>query len=328
MFDPPVSTPMARMIAERRVAQALVLDVGQGLLGRHGDGVAGVDAHRVDVLDGADDDHVVLVVAHHLEFELLPADHRLLEQHLADRARRRDRPCTAASKSARVSATPPPCPPMVKLGRMIRGRRRPPARASCASARVRTTDGRGHAQADGGHGGAELVPGLGPVDGRVVGAQQLHTVALERAVLGQSHGQVEGGLAAQGGQQGVGPLPLDDPCHHFGHQRLDVGAVGERGVGHDGGRVGVHQHHLVALLQQDLAGLGAGVVELAGLPDDDRPGSEQHDLLDVGAAGHPARPHTAWAGSVAWSRSTCAFLSASPGTIKGHAQGYRTGPGA
>jgi len=34
----------------------------------------------------ADDDHVVLQVAHHLELELLPADHRLLDQHLLERA--------------------------------------------------------------------------------------------------------------------------------------------------------------------------------------------------------------------------------------------------
>ena len=67
---------------QRGVAEALILDVGEGLLGRHGDGVAGVDAHRVDVLDGADDDDVVLEVAHHLELELLPADDALLEQHL------------------------------------------------------------------------------------------------------------------------------------------------------------------------------------------------------------------------------------------------------
>ena len=57
----------------------------QRLLGGDGDGVAGVDAHRVDVLDRADDDDVVGAVAHHLELELAPADHGLVEQHLADR---------------------------------------------------------------------------------------------------------------------------------------------------------------------------------------------------------------------------------------------------
>ena len=64
-------------MASEALAQALVLDVGEGLLGRHGDGVAGVDAHGIDVLDGADDDHVVLEVAHDLQLELLPADDAL-----------------------------------------------------------------------------------------------------------------------------------------------------------------------------------------------------------------------------------------------------------
>ena len=53
-------------------------------------------------------------------------------------------------------------------------------------------------------------------------------------------------------------------------ERLDVGLVGHDRVGHDGGRVGVHEHDLVAELAQRLAGLRAGVVELAGLADDDR----------------------------------------------------------
>jgi hypothetical protein len=68
------------------VAHRLVLAVRQGHLGGHGDRVAGVDAHRVDVLDRADDHGVVGPVAHHLELELLPAEHRLLDQAPPDRA--------------------------------------------------------------------------------------------------------------------------------------------------------------------------------------------------------------------------------------------------
>ena len=193
---------------------------------------------------------------------------------------------TTASNSWSVAATPPPCPPRVKLGRMMRGRWRPSCERGAGLGHGVDHGALGHAQADGGHGGAELVAGLGPADGGVVGADELDAVLLEGAVLGEGDGQVERGLAAQGGQQGVRPLHLDDLGHHFGHQGLDVGAVGERGVGHDGGRVGVDQHHLEALLHEHLAGLGAGVVELAGLPDDDGAGAEQHDLVDVGAAGH------------------------------------------
>ena len=72
-FEPPVSTPTARMHAIL-VAQLLVEPVGQRLLRRDRDAVAGVHAHRVDVLDRADDHDVVVAVAHHLELELAPAD--------------------------------------------------------------------------------------------------------------------------------------------------------------------------------------------------------------------------------------------------------------
>ena len=65
------------------VAQELVFLVGEGLRRRHGDGVAGVNPHRVEILDGADDDAVVLAVPHHLHLELLPAEQRLVDQKFA-----------------------------------------------------------------------------------------------------------------------------------------------------------------------------------------------------------------------------------------------------
>ena len=68
------------------VAQLLVLGVGERERRRDGDAVAGVHAHRVDVLDGADDHDVVGVVAHDLELELVPAYDGLLEEDLRDRA--------------------------------------------------------------------------------------------------------------------------------------------------------------------------------------------------------------------------------------------------
>jgi hypothetical protein len=46
-----------------------------------------------------------------------------------------------------------------------------------------------------------------------------------------------------------------------------------------GRRVAVDQDDAVALLAQRLAGLGAGVVELAGLADDDRAGADDEDAL-------------------------------------------------
>ena len=58
---------------DRRVAHDLVFLVGQSLRRRDGDRVARVHAHRVEVLDRADDDAVVLAVAHDLHLELFPA---------------------------------------------------------------------------------------------------------------------------------------------------------------------------------------------------------------------------------------------------------------
>ena len=72
---------------ERRLAQLLVRGVGQRLLRRDRPRVAGVHAHRVEVLDRADDDGVARTVDHHLELVLLPAGEVLLDEHLPDRAR-------------------------------------------------------------------------------------------------------------------------------------------------------------------------------------------------------------------------------------------------
>ena len=66
-------------------------------------------------------------------------------------------------------------------------------------------------------------------------------------------------------------LDTNNLFHVLVGQRLNVGAIGQLGIGHDGGWVRVHQHHLVALLLEGLAGLRAGVVKLRRLADDDRP---------------------------------------------------------
>jgi hypothetical protein len=103
----------------------------------------------------------------------------------------------------------------------------------------------------------------------------------------QRHGQVQGGLAAQGGEQGVRPLSGDDLLEDLRDQGLDVGGIGHLGIGHDGGRVGVDQDHPIAFPPQDLEGLGPRIVELGRLADHNRPGADDQDGADVGAPRHP-----------------------------------------
>lgn len=68
--------------------------------------------------------------------------------------------------------------------------------------------------------------------------------------------------------------------------RLDVGAIGDGRVGHDGGGVAVEEHNAEAVGAEGLAGLCAGVIELAGLTDNDGAGADDEDGVEVGAARH------------------------------------------
>ena len=81
-------------------------------------------------------------------------------------------------------------------------------------------------------------------------------------------------------------LAHDDFLDAFGRDGFDVGAVGELRVGHDGGRVGVDEDDAVAFLAEGFAGLGAGIIELARLADDDRAGADDEDGMNVSAFGH------------------------------------------
>ena len=270
------------------VAHLLVLAVGEGHRRRDGHRVAGVHAHRVDVLDGADDDHVVAAVAHELELVLLPAEHRLLDEDGVHRGVGQAVGGHAAQH------------------RLVGG----DARAEAAHGERRPDDdgvadllGGGQGLLDGaadrrarGVGAdrpddvLEDLPVLAAVDRVDVGADELDAVLLEDAVLEQADGDVERGLPAEGGQQRVRALRGDDLLDELGGQRLDVGGVGDLGVGHDRRRVAVDQADPQPLGAQHPAGLGAGVVELGGLADEDRPGADDHHVLDVGPLRHCAAP--------------------------------------
>ena len=64
------------------VTQPLVFPIGQCERRSHGDRVAGVHPHGVQILDRTDHHDVVVVVPHQFELVLLPSQDRLLQQHL------------------------------------------------------------------------------------------------------------------------------------------------------------------------------------------------------------------------------------------------------
>ncbi len=190
---------------------------------------------------------------------------------------------------------PPPVPPRVKLGRMRTGKAELAGEVE-AVAQVVDERGARNFEADADHRVFEEQTVFGLLDGFELGADQLDVVAVENAGVGQIDGEIERGLAADGRQQReLAGLRIrgehfrfnaDDFFDVLVGERLDVGAVGQLGIGHDGGRVRVDQHHFVALLLEGFAGLRAGVVELGRLADDDRAGADYEDLLNVISAWH------------------------------------------
>ncbi|EKD36979.1 MAG: hypothetical protein ACD_75C01303G0001 [uncultured bacterium] len=131
------------------------------------------------------------------------------------------------------------------------------------------------------HGIAEFFPAFRLLDDCDVGGKQLDVIFVENAHLGHLDRGVEGGLATKGRQQGVGTLFFDDFRHEFRSDRLDIGGVGQLRIGHDGGRIGIDQDYFIAFLFQGLHRLGAGIVEFAGLADDDGAGADDEDFFDV-----------------------------------------------
>ncbi len=93
----------------------------------------------------------------------------------------------------------------------------------------------------------------------------------------EGDGRVERRLAAQGCQNGVRAFELDDLLDVFRRDRFDIGRVGELGVGHDRGGIGVDEDDSIALVTQHAACLCARVVELTCLADDDRAGADHQD---------------------------------------------------
>ena len=280
MFEPPVSTPDRANHGRRRIAKLLVRLVGERHLWSDGDRVPGVHAHGVEVLDRADDDDVVGAIADHLELELVPAPHGLLHQHLADRRLRqpaldltRERGSVVGKASSMSSER--------ERGAHDGGQ----GHVSELVERRHDSGGR-HLEATAQHCVSELLPILRASDHLDRRADQLHPEVFEHARPGELDRKIERCLSAQRGQERVRTLPLQHRGDALEIERLDVGAVGEARVGHDRGRVRVDDDRAVSVLPQDLQRLTAGIVELAGLADDDRARADHAHALEVAPRRH------------------------------------------
>src|SRR5207253_1737802 len=86
---------------------------------------------------------------------------------------------------------------------------------------------------------------------------------------------------AQRREHRIRTLALEDRLQRPRLERLDVRARRELRIGHDRRRIRVDEDDLVTLLLERLRALCAGIVELAGLPDDDWPCADDENLFEV-----------------------------------------------
>ena len=183
---------------ERGDTHALILKVGERLRRRHGDGVAGMHAHGVEVLDRAHDDAVAGVVTHDLHLVLFPTLDGLLDQYLMGR-----RELKALAHDGDEL--------LVGMSDAATGAAEGKARAQYAGIAHALGDGLGvgHAvgiarardlQANLGHGLVKEFAVLAALDGGQVATDHLDAVLVQRAVFRQLDGGVQTGLAAQRGQ--------------------------------------------------------------------------------------------------------------------------------
>jgi len=274
------------------VAQHLELLIGERLARRHDDRVARMDAHGVDVLHAADADGRVVVVAHHLELDLLVSLDALLDEHLMYGRKEQG----VAHHLAQL---------LLVVGEA----------AARAAQRIGGTQHDGIADLGGDldglldrHGDLRLdhrlaqrfaqllekLAVLGTFDRLERGAQNLDLTLFQNALLGELHREVQTRLPAQSRHDGVGAFEADDLGDVFERQRLHVYLVRNMRVGHDRGGVRIHENHLVALFLECEAGLRARIVEFGGLSDDDRTRTDNHYLLYISSLRHFYAPPLFW----------------------------------
>ena len=214
-----------------------------------------MNAHRIDVLDRADGDHVVLGIANDLEFKLFPAKYGFFDQHFVDRGG------LQAARDHRAQLIDVVDKAAARTAHGVGGTQY--ARIAKALGDLdRFFDGvgnlrTGHLDAERGHGLLEFVTILAALDRIDLNADHLHAVFVENALVRELRAEVERRLPTEVRQQRIGAFFGDDLLKALAVERFDISDIRRVRIGHDGGGIGVDQHDLVAKRAQCFARLGA-----------------------------------------------------------------------
>ena len=258
--------------------QHLIFPVGKGQRRRDDNAVPGMNSNGVDIFHGTDSNRVSRRIPHGLELNFLPSGNTSFHQNLMDR--RGIQACPGNPAQFILIASDSAAAASQRVGRTDNHRVADPP-GSCQRSHQILRGFRRHARlADLPHGVPEALPVFGFFDGFHGRAQQSDAEFIQGSVSAQLHGQCQGGLSAEPGQQPVRPFLFDDPAKGHGVQWLQVDLIRQMLIRHDGRRIGVHQDDVDSLRFQHPACLGSGIVKFRCLADHNGAGSDHENLPD------------------------------------------------
>ena len=248
------------------------------------EGITGMYAHRIHVLDEADRDHLTFLITYHFQFQLFPAGYTLFYQYLSYR-RCLQTTCTHGLQlffviyQTAAGTTHGICRTQYhRITQLI-------CDLQCLIHTVGNLTAC-HADAEAFHGLLKFHAVLTTLNGIYLYTDHLHIVLVQNAFFVQFCAKVQAGLSAQVRKQRIRSFFCDDLLQPVRIQRLDISHIRHLRICHNSRRVGVYQHDLITQAAQCLARLCTGIVKFASLSDDDRSGTDDQYFVDVCSLSH------------------------------------------
>ncbi len=190
------------------IPHGLVFSIGQCLGRSNGNAVSCMDAHGVEIFDGAHDDKIIGSIPHDLQLVFLPSQDGLFDQNFVDRAGVQS-PLGRLGKFFLVVDNTSTDASESKRGSDDQWKTNGFSQFICLFHGVYTAP-IGNVQTDLFHGVAKKVPVFCKLDGFQIGTDEFYTVLFQDPAFGQLHGQVQTGLTTDSRQQGIRAFFFND----------------------------------------------------------------------------------------------------------------------